>query len=125
MLNLIYIGLGGCIGAISRYLFSGWVYRLIGTNFPHGTLFVNVLGSFFLCWFVPTSLHVFNINPQLRAAITVGLCGAFTTFSTFSFETLSLLQDGQFILALVNVFSNVGLCLLAGWFGFVLSRLFI
>ena len=74
---------------------------------------------------MPTSFHVFNINPQLRAAITVGFCGAFTTFSTFSFETLSLLQDGHFGLALVNVFSNVGLCLLAGWLGFVLSRPFV
>lgn len=125
MLNLLYIGVGGFLGAISRYLFSGWIYRLIGTNFPHGTLFVNILGSFLLCWFVPMSLHAFDISPHLRAAISVGFCGAFTTFSTFSFETLSLLQDGRLFLAVINIFSNVGLCLLAGWLGLIFSRLSI
>ncbi len=123
MSNWVWVGIGGFIGAIFRYLFSGWIYRLIGTNFPHGTLFVNVLGSFFLCWFVPASMHTFNINPGLRAAITVGFCGAFTTFSTFSFETISLLQDGHLWLAVINIMSNVGLCILAGWIGFGLSQL--
>ncbi len=125
MFNLFCIGLGGFFGAISRYLFSGWVYRLIGTNLPHGTLFVNVLGSFFLCWFAPVSLQVFNISPSLRAAVTVGFCGAFTTFSTFSFETLNLLQEGYWSLALINIFANVITCLVAGWLGLLSSRLLV
>ncbi len=122
-MDLIFIGMGGFFGAISRYLAASLVHRLLGPGFPYGTLFVNVVGSFFLCLFLPLSLEVYQISPEIRAAVTVGFCGAFTTFSTFSFETLSLFQDGYNIVAFLNVFGNMFLCLLAGWLGFVVSRL--
>ncbi len=125
MTDLFCIGAGGFLGAISRYLVSSWIYRLAGSSFPYGTLFVNVAGSFILCAFLPLSLHAFNVAPELRAAVTVGFCGAFTTFSTFSFETISMLQEGSAFSALLNVGYNIILCLAAGWLGFVVSRLFI
>ncbi len=122
-MDLIFIGMGGFIGAISRYLAASLIHRLFGVSFPYGTLFVNVAGSFFLCMFLPLSLEVYQIPAELRAAVTVGFCGAFTTFSTFSFETLSLLQDGYNTAAFLNIFGNLFLCLLAGWLGFMVSRL--
>ncbi len=125
MIDLVFIGAGGFIGAVSRYLAASWIYRLAGPAFPYGTLCVNVAGSFILCAFLPLSLHTFNLSPELRSAVTVGFCGAFTTFSTFSFETISLLQEGSVTAALINIGSNVFLCLAAGWLGVVFSRFFI
>ncbi len=122
-MDLLFIGMGGFFGAISRYLAASFVHRFFGVDFPFGTLFVNVVGSFVLCLFLPLSLEAYQISPELRAAVTVGFCGAFTTFSTFSFETLSLLQDGYNTAAFLNVFGNIFLCLLAGWLGFMVSRL--
>ncbi len=122
-MDLIFIGMGGFLGAISRYLTASLMHRLFGIGFPYGTLFVNVLGTFILCTFLPLSLEIYQIPAELRAAVTVGFCGAFTTFSTFSFETLSLLQDGYNTVAFLNIFGNLFLCLLAGWLGFMVSRL--
>ncbi len=122
-MDLIFIGMGGFIGAISRYLAASMVHRVFGVSFPYGTLLVNVAGSFFLCLFFPLSLDVYEIPAELRAAVTVGFCGAFTTFSTFSFETLSLLQDGYYIVAFLNVMANLLLCLLSGWLGFTVSHM--
>ncbi len=122
-MDILYIGLGGFLGAISRFLAASFMHRLLGTAFPYGTLFVNVLGTFALCFFLPVSLQVYNIPPNLRSAVTVGFCGAFTTFSTFSFETLSLIQDGYNFMALLNICANMFLCLVSGWLGFSLSRL--
>ncbi len=123
-MELIYIGIGGFFGAIARFLAASSLQRLLGPSFPYGTLFVNVFGSFFLCLFLPLSLETYNISPELRAAITVGFCGAFTTFSTFSYETLSLFQDGYNLMAFLNIGGNFLLCLTSGWLGFVVSRIF-
>ncbi len=120
-MQFFLVGLGGFIGAVFRYA----VVRLFASQvlvFPFATLFVNVLGSFLLGLFSTWILHKTLIEPELRLAIQVGLLGAFTTFSTFSFETLNLVSNGQMIKAATNVGLNVVLCLIAVWLGVLTAR---
>lgn len=87
------VAVGGALGAVARYGLSGWIHAAVGTVLPWGTLVVNVAGSFLLGFSVRT-LEFAAVTPELRAALTVGFLGAFTTFSTYSFETVALLQEG-------------------------------
>jgi CrcB protein len=107
---------------VLRYGASLSVYSLLGRGFPYGTLFVNVSGSLLMGFLSVVLLDRFNVGPELRAAILVGLLGSFTTFSTFSIETLSLLEQGDITRAMLNIALSVGVCLLAVWFGVVLGR---
>lgn len=91
----LYIALGGAAGAVARYGLSGWVHSRVGFQFPWGTLVVNVAGSLAL-GLVLRSLEGLPVSVEARAALTVGFLGAFTTFSTFSYETLMLVEDGAF-----------------------------
>lgn len=90
---ILSVALGGALGAVARYGLSGWVHEAAGTVLPWGTLFVNITGSFLL-GFAARYLEFAVVAPELRGALTVGFLGAFTTFSTYSFETVALLQDG-------------------------------
>lgn len=119
---ILYIASGGAIGAVMRYGASLGVYSLFGRNFPYGTLFVNVAGSLLMGVLSVVMLDRFNIGPEWRAAILVGLLGSFTTFSTFSIETLNLLEQGDMIKAIANIAVSVIVCLAAVWFGVVLGR---
>ncbi|MDH4099223.1 MAG: fluoride efflux transporter CrcB [Nitrospirota bacterium] len=119
---LFYIGLFGFVGAISRYLLSGWVYGVMGTRFPYGTLTVNVVGSLLLGFLFKLTSERVIMEADLRTAITVGFLGAFTTFSTFSLETLRLMEEGSWSLAGLNIVANVVVCLVAAWGGIVLAR---
>lgn len=120
--TLLFIAGGGAIGALSRYGASLGVYSLFGRGFPYGTLFVNVAGSFLMGVLSIMLLERFNLGPEWRAAILVGFLGSFTTFSTFSIETLNLLEQGDFNRALLNISSSLILCIFAVWFGVNIGR---
>jgi fluoride exporter len=116
MTNLLFVALGGSIGAVLRYLMSIIMIQLFGSSFPFGTLLVNVLGSFFM-GIVYALGQVSHLSPELKALVGVGLLGALTTFSTFSNETLLLMQQGYWFKALMNVLLNVSLCIFMVYLG--------
>ncbi len=120
-MHYLLVGMGGFFGAILRYCF----FRVMAGQsvlFPFATLTVNVLGSFLLGLFSTWILHKTHLELEFRLAIQIGLLGAFTTYSTFSLETLNLMLSGHLIRALVNVGLNVVLCLAAVWLGVVAAR---
>ena len=122
MKALIFIAMGGAIGAVLRYGASLSVYSLLGRGFPYGTLFVNVTGSLLMGLLGVMMLERFNIGPEWRAAVLVGVLGSFTTFSTFSIETLNLLEQGDVMRAVANIVLSVLVCLAAVWFGVLIGR---
>ncbi|MGD8483885.1 MAG: fluoride efflux transporter CrcB [Thioalkalispiraceae bacterium] len=122
MLNIIAIAGGGAIGALLRYWMSGWVYSLAGRDFPYGTLAVNVMGSFMMGLLFILLDERFNLGPQWRALLLIGLLGAFTTFSTFSIETLNLLLSGEAGKAVLNILLSVSICIFATWLGILIGR---
>ncbi len=122
MKALIFIAIGGAAGAVLRYGASLSVYSLLGKGFPYGTLFVNVSGSLLMGLLSVIMLERFNIGPEWRAAVLVGVLGSFTTFSTFSIETLNLLEQGDVMRAMTNIVLSVLVCLAAVWFGVLIGR---
>ncbi len=122
MKALIFIAMGGAFGAVLRYGASLSVYSLLGRGFPYGTLFVNVSGSLLVGLFSVIMLERFDPGPEWRAAVLVGVLGSFTTFSTFSIETLNLLEQGEMLRAMANIVLSVLLCLAAVWFGVLIGR---
>ena len=108
---LLFIGTGGFFGAIARYLIATYTQKLFGGFFPVGTLSVNVLGSFIIGF--AAMYFSQTIQPEYKALVITGFLGALTTFSTFSLENVTLLQDGEFSKALLNIFLNVTLTLAA------------
>ena len=117
-----FIAAGGATGACLRYFVTTSVDSLFGKHMPFGTLTVNVVGSFALVLLYGIiERHELSDSPY-RALIGVGLLGAFTTFSTFSVETLTLLENGLWLKAAANVFLNVGACLVAGWLAIQLMK---
>lgn len=122
MERLLWVCLGSALGGGARYLLSGWVLRLLGTAFPYGTLAVNVLGSFLLAALMYAGVETAAMSPTVRLAMTTGAMGGFTTYSTFSYETMRYLQDGSFGLALVNVLVTVVGCLVACLLGWWLAK---
>jgi fluoride exporter len=117
--TIIWVGAGGFLGSVLRYFVSGAVQQLSGSlNFPYGTLAVNVIGCL-LIGFLSQLVEMRGVlNAEARLLIMTGLLGGFTTFSTWSNETMTLLRDGQVGLALVNVGGSVALGLLAVWAGY-------
>ena len=122
MLQILSIAGGGALGALGRFWMSTGVYRLVGRDFPWGTLAVNVLGSFLMGLLLVLFIERLAVGPEVRAAALVGFLGAFTTFSTFSVETLVLIEDGYLARAFLNMWVSVLVCLLACWAGFALGR---
>ena len=121
-MKLLGIAVGGAIGSLLRYLLAGWIQRVLGDLLPWGTLVVNVLGSFLLGFLAALLRGPVLVREEVRLFLLVGLLGGFTTFSTFSFETLRLAQAGQFLAATLNVVASVVLGLLAAWMGLRLSE---
>lgn len=121
--QIMVIAAGGAIGAVLRFWVSNAVYQILGRNFPYGTLAVNVIGSFLMGFLAVLLLERFNaLSVHWRAALLIGFLGSFTTFSTFSLETLHLLQQGEFLKATGNILFSVFICLLAVWLGAALAK---
>jgi len=120
--ELVAIAAGGALGAVMRFWVSTGVYSWLGRDFPYGTLSVNVIGSFFIGIAFVLLTERLTVGAEVRAFIMIGFLGAFTTFSTFSLESLFLLQEGLLVKAMGNVMLNVVLCLFATWGGIIVSR---
>jgi len=120
--ELAAIAAGGALGAVMRFWVSTGVYSWLGRGFPYGTLSVNVIGSFFIGIAFVLLTERLTVGSEVRAFIMIGFLGAFTTFSTFSLESLFLLQEGLLVKAMGNVMLNVVLCLFATWGGIIVSR---
>jgi CrcB protein len=123
MNQLIVIALGGAFGSVARFLVSSGVYHWLGRGFPYGTLAVNVIGSFLIGLLAETLiLQRVTFALEYRAAVLVGFLGGFTTFSSFSLETLYLIEQGALSKAAVNIALSVVVCLLATWLGLLVGR---
>jgi CrcB protein len=105
--NYLIIGLGGFLGAVARYSVALWVGQRWGRTFPLGTFVVNISGSFLISLLMSLFTERFMVSPQVRLFLVVGFIGAYTTFSTFEYETGNLLKDGEWSIALANVILSV------------------
>ena len=119
---LLYIALGSAIGGVSRYLLGGLIQRLLDTTFPAGTLLINISGSLLLGAILRYAIETPTLSPEIRALLTIGFCGGYTTFSTFSYETVALLEDGQWTRAGLYVGASILLSLVGVFLGFGLAR---
>ena len=119
MITYLYVALGGAIGSVARFAVSSTIASGLGEIFPWGTLFANVTGCFIIGLFAvltgPDSRIL--VPPDLRQLFMVGVCGGYTTFSSFSLQTLALARDGDMTRAGLNVIASVGLCLIGVWLG--------
>ena len=107
MIKFINLIIGGAAGSIARYFLAGSVYRIMGTGFPYGTLVVNISGCFLLGLLAVLADKKFMLGPDAKVLLMIGFCGAFTTFSTFIFETDALVKNGQALRAFTNIFASV------------------
>lgn len=123
MLNYILVSAGAAVGGAFRYGISNYIQRHISVIFPYGTLVVNVVGSFILGIIMFYLNEKELIGSEFRLFLAVGFCGGFTTFSTFSYETINLFRDAEFGLAIFNVFLNVILCLIGIYLAYLISKL--
>ena len=124
MINLIYVASGGAVGAVLRYLTSNF-YRFYFPNFPIGTLFINFIGSFLI------GILASNLDSRgtsyifIKYFLIIGILGSFTTFSTFSLETIQLVNDKKLFLSLVYIFLSISLCILGAFFGFNINKIWL
>ena len=124
MINVIYIGIGGFIGAVLRYLISRYLNQLI-PSFPVGTFIVNMTGSFILGFLMYAFISGRSISGSMRDFITIGILGGFTTMSSFAYESFRLLELNEFSLFALNVLLNFILCIAAVYFGKQLAFIFV
>jgi fluoride exporter len=124
MKNYLLVFTGGGIGASARYYLSGAVYRFLPADFPYGNLLVNLSGCFTIGLLMTLMEDRFVSEPSLRIFLTIGILGGFTTFSSFSYETVALLRDAEVLRASLNIVASVFGCLAATIIGMFVSRLF-
>jgi fluoride exporter len=123
MLNALWIFVGGGLGSLARWGVSGWVANTVGQTFPWGTLIVNISGSFLIGLFATVigPEGRWMASPGFRQFFMLGICGGYTTFSSFSLQTLTLAEDGEWFKAAGNCMLSLVLCLLGVWFGHILA----
>lgn len=119
---LWYVALGGALGSVSRYLLSVFIQQRAGADFPFATLIINVTGSFALGFILRYALQSGAVSTEVRALLTTGFCGGYTTFSTFSYETASLLEDTEYGRAALYVSASVAVSLLFTFLGFAAAQ---
>ena len=121
-LTVLYIALGGIAGTLSRYGLEGWIQSRTASDFPLGTITVNVTGSLLLGFIIRVATGTALIPPDIRAALTIGFCGAFTTMSTFSYESVALLNDGDYLRAALYMSATIVGCVGAVMLGAALGN---
>ena len=121
-MHVLWIALGGAVGTVLRYGVSGWAQRVGGDGFPTGTLAVNVSGAFAVGFLATFLVERTALSGAARGAVLIGLLGGYTTFSTFSAETLALTDEGEWAYAAANVFASVASALVAVWLGRTLAQ---
>lgn len=121
--NYFYVMAGAALGGLLRYIISEFVQKYSKIIFPFGTLSVNIIGSFLLGLIIFILGEREIISPEIRLFLTVGVCGGFTTFSTFSYETLVLFQEAEFLYAAINIALNVVLSITAIYLAYLLSKI--
>jgi CrcB protein len=126
MLTYLWVALGGALGSVARYWMTTVIVTLTGPLFPWGTIVINIIGSFVigLIAYATVPVGTVPISSDVRAFILVGICGGYTTFSSFSIQTLELARGGHWLYAGANIALSVVLCLLAVWAGYGLALLF-
>ena len=122
MTKYLMVGLGGLLGSIARFWLGGYISERMGTRFPYGTFVINISGSFVIGLILTILTENAHWSPNWRYLIPVGFVGAYTTFSTFEYETLRSLQDGQWLMAALNVVLSVAIGFLGVWLGVVTAR---
>ena len=125
MLNALAVGCGGFIGAVSRYYLSVLISRYNNSGFPISTLIINVLGSFLIGLITEVLINLYPNNKKMQSFLTTGILGGFTTFSTFSLETINLYQNGNTIFAIANVVFSITFCLAGVVLGKMLAKMFV
>jgi CrcB protein len=120
--DFLAISIAAVLGANLRYLLSRFAARELGPVFPYGTLFINVVGSFLVGFFVIWTTERALVDPRWRLLVVIGFCGSFTTFSSYAFETMAYFEQGQWGLMVTNIFSNNLLCLGGALVGMGLAR---
>ncbi|RDI46522.1 fluoride efflux transporter CrcB [Aquicella lusitana] len=123
MQNLLIAGLGGFIGTMMRYLLNNAIYKILNYPlYPYGTMTINITGCFFIGLIASLAESRITLTPEVRTFIQIGILGGFTTFSTFGYETFTLMRDGQFILCVTNILTQVLLGLVGVWLGYQLGQ---
>ena len=122
MNQVLAIAAGGAVGSVLRFWMSTWVHSFAGRSFPYGTLTVNVLGCLAMGFLFVLFVDRLSDNAVLRAGILIGVLGGFTTFSSFSIETLNLIEQGAWLKTVVNMIGSLLLCVGATWVGVILGR---
>lgn len=123
LMNIFLIFTGCGLGGVSRYGVANGIYAFMGRDFPYGTLVVNVSGSLIMgILFALFTERVADMGPALRSFFLIGFLGGYTTFSSFSIETILLIENGNILSALLNILFSVTLCLGAAWIGFIVGR---
>lgn len=112
-MTILYIAVGGVLGTLSRYGLEGWIQTRSASGFPMGTLTVNLAGSMLLGFILRVATGSVLISPDIRAGLTIGFCGAFTTMSTFSYESVTLLGDGDYLRAALYMGATIVGCVIA------------
>jgi len=125
MMFWLAIAFGGALGAVARFAMSHATYEWLGRDFAWGTLGVNLSGSFLIGMLTLLLLDKWALSAEWKAFIIVGFLGSFTTFATFSYETLQFIQIGDWLKAVINILASVGLSILAVLFGFWVAKQFL
>jgi fluoride exporter len=120
--DILVISAGAVVGANARWVISRFLARAVSPSFPYGTLFINVTGSFVVGFFMIWASERVLLDPRWRLLVVVGFCGAFTTFSSFAFETMAYFEQGQWLMMMTNFISNNLLCLGGALAGMALAR---